>query len=140
MRSQQHGSVYWSDDGEHALRNLHKGKSLEEQLQHAFAYPYSPNWQDASTQSQCDSFDRHLGDEVQLAIHTGSKAHHVRRALQPRSLEKMLHVPFARAMFGTARDERAELLFMRLVQSFSSGLIEELHRSVSPALKSCGSD
>ena len=75
---QQHGSVYWSQDGEHALQNLHKGKPLEGQLHHAFSYPYSPNWQDASTQSQCDSFDRHLGDELQLAIHTGSKAHHVR--------------------------------------------------------------
>ena len=75
---QQHGSVYWSQDGEHALQNLHEGKSLEAQLHHAFSFPYSPNWQDASTSSQCDLFDRHLGDEVQLAIHTGSKAHHVR--------------------------------------------------------------
>ncbi|KAF6240439.1 hypothetical protein HO173_001107 [Letharia columbiana] len=73
---QQHGSVYWSEDGEHALQNLHEGKSLEAQLHHAFSYPYSPNWQDSSTQKQCDSFDRHLGDEVQLALHTGSKAHH----------------------------------------------------------------
>lgn len=82
---QQHGSVYWSEDGEHALQNLHEGKSLEAQLHHAFSYPYSPNWQDSSTQKQCDSFDRHLGDEVQLALHTGSKAHHVRRSLFPRS-------------------------------------------------------
>lgn len=84
---QQHGSVYWTQDGEHALRNLHKGKSLEAQLQHAFSYPYSPNWQDSSTQTQCDLFDRHLGGESQLAIHTGSKAHHVRRILFPRSVE-----------------------------------------------------
>lgn len=76
---QQHGSVYWSHDGEHALRNLHQGKSLEAQLHHAFSYPYSPNWQDSSTQKECDLFDRHLGDENQLAKHTGSKAHHVRR-------------------------------------------------------------
>ena len=75
---QQHGSVYWSQDGEHALQNLHEGKSLEAQLHHAFSYPYSPNWQDASTSSQCELFDQHLGDELQLAIHTGSKAHHVR--------------------------------------------------------------
>lgn len=75
---QQHGSVYWSRDGEHALQNLHEGKSLEAQLHHAFSYPYSPNWQDASTSSQCELFDQHLGDELQLAIHTGSKAHHVR--------------------------------------------------------------
>ena len=75
---QRHGSVYWSRDGEYALQNLDEGKSLEAQLQHAFSYPYSLNWQDASTSRQCEAFDRQLGDEHQLAIHTGSKAHHVR--------------------------------------------------------------
>ena len=78
---QQHGSVYWNKEGEHALRNLEKDKTLQSQLDHAFSYPYSPNWQDASTQEQCDIFDRHLGDEAQLAINTGSKAHHVSRDL-----------------------------------------------------------
>ena len=78
---QQHGSVYWNQEGEHALSNLNKDKTLESQLDHAFSYPYSPNWQDASTQEQCDLFDRHLGDETQLAMDTGSKAHHVSQAL-----------------------------------------------------------
>ena len=78
---QQHGSVYWSQEGEHALSNLNKDETLESQLDHAFSYPYSPNWQDASTQEQCDLFDRHLGDETQLAMNTGSKAHHVSQAL-----------------------------------------------------------
>ena len=75
---QQHGSVYWSQDGEHALQTLDEGSSLEAQLHHAFSFPYSPNWQDSSTQMECDSFDEHLGDDVQLALCTGSKAHHVR--------------------------------------------------------------
>ena len=74
---QQHGSVYWNKEGEHALRNLDKDQTLQSQLDRAFSYPYSPNWQDASTQEQCDIFDRYLGDEAQLAINTGSKAHHV---------------------------------------------------------------
>ena len=74
---QQHGSVYWNKEGEYALKNLDKDQTLQSQLDHAFSYPYSPNWQDASTQEQCDIFDRHLGDEGQLAINTGSKAHHV---------------------------------------------------------------
>lgn len=78
---QQHGSVYWNQEGEHALSNLNKDKTLESQLDHAFSYPYSPNWQDASTQEQCNLFDRHLGDETQLAMDTGSKAHHVSQAL-----------------------------------------------------------
>ena len=79
---QQHGSVYWNKDGEHALSNLNKDNTLESQLDHAFSYPYSPNWQDASTQEQCDTFDRHLGDETKLAIDTGSKAHHVSKILR----------------------------------------------------------
>ena len=73
----QHGSVYWSKSGEETLRSLDKDRGLEEQLNYAFAYPYSPNWQDASTQKECDAFDKCLGDEWKLAENTGSKAHHV---------------------------------------------------------------
>ena len=75
---QQHGSVYWSREGVESLRGLNKEKTLEENLKSAFSYPFSPNWQDASTQAQCDAFDRVLGSEVELAVATGSKAHHVR--------------------------------------------------------------
>lgn len=74
---QQHGSVYWSMEGSKSLQKLTAAQSLEEQLGDAFSYPYSPNWQDASTQEQCDMFDQCLGDEVKLALNTGSKAHHV---------------------------------------------------------------
>lgn len=42
----------------------------------AFAHDMSPNWQDASTQKQCDLFDAELGDPDILAKVTGSKAHH----------------------------------------------------------------
>lgn len=76
---QQHGSVYWSDDGERLLRCLDESLPLEEQLDHAFSYSFSPNWQDASTQAECETFDKHLGSEDALALNTGSKAHHVRR-------------------------------------------------------------
>lgn len=76
----QHGSIYWSENGERALQSLDSSRSLQEQLDGAFSHPYSPNWQDASTQKQCDAFDSHLGDETRLAQVTGSKAHHVRVA------------------------------------------------------------
>ncbi|KAL8721084.1 MAG: hypothetical protein Q9225_002156 [Loekoesia sp. 1 TL-2023] len=72
----QHGSVYWSPKGERALESLGSSQSLQEQLGEAFSHPYSPNWQDASTQKQCDAFDGYLGDETKLAVITGSKAHH----------------------------------------------------------------
>ena len=74
---QQHGSVYWSKAGEHALQSLDSSKSLASQLDHAFSHPFSPNWQDASTQTECDAFDAELGGQQHLADVTGSKAHHV---------------------------------------------------------------
>ena len=75
---QQHGSVYWGPNAEQLLRNLDAGKSLETQLEGAFSHPYSPNWQDSSTQQECNEFDAALGDPEHLAQASGSKAHHVR--------------------------------------------------------------
>lgn len=82
----QHGTVFWSQDAEHLLANLDAGKTLLEQLEGgakgerkgAFSHPFSPNWQDASTQKQVEAFDATLQDPKNLAEATGSKAHHVR--------------------------------------------------------------
>ena len=74
---QQHGSVYWSQKAETILSALKPECTLEGQLSEAFSWPYSPNWQDASTQTECDAFDKELGNEHDLAMATGSKAHHV---------------------------------------------------------------
>lgn len=84
----QHGTVFWSKDAEQLLANLDGSKTLVEQLQGgakgerqgAFSHPFSPNWQDASTQKQCEGFDAALHDPKNLAEATGSSAHHVRRA------------------------------------------------------------
>lgn len=85
----QHGTVFWSQDAEALLGGLDAKKSLHEQLVPAedgkksvFSHPHSPNWQDASTQKQCEAFDKELGDEQTLADVTGSKAHHVSFALR----------------------------------------------------------
>lgn len=79
----QHGTVFWSKDAETLLRELHASKTLVEQLEpqdknqkRALSHPHSPNWQDASTQHQCDAFDAALGNPEALAEATGSKAHH----------------------------------------------------------------
>ncbi|KAF2476373.1 xylulose kinase [Lindgomyces ingoldianus] len=80
----QHGTVFWSRDAEALLGGLDAGKTLLEQLEggskgekkSAFSHPFSPNWQDASTQKQCERFDVALRGPMQLAIATGSKAHH----------------------------------------------------------------
>ncbi len=76
---QQHGSVFWSQAGEELLANLDPGGRIVNQLSpKGFAHIWSPNWQDASTQKECDNFDAALGGEEELARITGSKAHHVR--------------------------------------------------------------
>ena len=72
----QHGTVFWGPDAENLLFNLDPGKPLSKQLDAALAHPMSPNWQDASTQQQCDAFDAELGSPETLAEVTGSKAHH----------------------------------------------------------------
>lgn len=74
---QQHGSVYWSRTGEEMLSTLNPDERLVDQLEKAFSHPYSPNWQDASTQKECDSFEGELGSPEKLAQVTGSRAHHV---------------------------------------------------------------
>lgn len=73
---QQHGSVYWNREAEGLLKSLDHEKDLAEQLSAALAHPWSPNWQDQSTQKECDAFDAELGDRQKLAVATGSGAHH----------------------------------------------------------------
>ncbi|PGH09351.1 xylulokinase [Blastomyces parvus] len=73
---QQHGSVYWNADAQRILAELDAGRGLEGQVAAALSHPHSPNWQDASTQRECDQFDGFLGGPGKLAEVTGSKAHH----------------------------------------------------------------
>lgn len=74
---QQHGSVYWNERAEGILKSLDSERDLVDQLAGALAHEWSPNWQDQSTQSECDAFDAELGDREKLAEVTGSGAHHV---------------------------------------------------------------
>ncbi|GAW11162.1 hypothetical protein ANO14919_005040 [Xylariales sp. No.14919] len=73
---QQHSSVYWNSDAETALKSLNPRHTLLEQLGGVFAYEFAPNWQDHSTQKECDDFDVHLGNPQKLADVSGSAAHH----------------------------------------------------------------
>lgn len=80
----QHGTVFWSHDAETIMVNLDASKTMSEQFEPgikgerngAFAHPMSPNWQDSSTQVQCDAFEAELGSAETLAEVTGSRAHH----------------------------------------------------------------
>lgn len=79
----QHGTVFWSRDADRIMGALDPSKTLLEQMKYgeekgAFSHAFSPNWQDASTQKQCEEFDTALGSKMKLAEVTGSSAHHVR--------------------------------------------------------------
>ncbi|KAK0737085.1 hypothetical protein B0T21DRAFT_286531 [Apiosordaria backusii] len=73
---QQHGSVYWSHEAEKLLSGLTADKPLVDQLTAAFSHPFAPNWQDHSTQHECDKFEETMGTPERLAQATGSAAHH----------------------------------------------------------------
>ncbi|KAK3357717.1 hypothetical protein B0T25DRAFT_167769 [Lasiosphaeria hispida] len=73
---QQHGSVYWSRGAETLLSGLQPDKTLVDQLTGALSHPYAPNWQDHSTQAECDQYDAQLETAERLAQVTGSSAHH----------------------------------------------------------------
>jgi xylulokinase len=55
--AQQHGSVYWGLAGEQLLGHMKPEETLVTQLEDAFVHPFSPNWQDASSQKECNAFD-----------------------------------------------------------------------------------
>lgn len=74
---QQHGSVFWGREAESLLGGLKADKPLVDQLTGAFSHPYAPNWQDHSTQAECDQYDAQLETAERLAQVTGSSAHHV---------------------------------------------------------------
>ncbi|CAK7264513.1 hypothetical protein SEPCBS119000_001029 [Sporothrix epigloea] len=87
---QQHGSVYWGKGADEQLARLQKStttssnaQALKDVLANAFSRPWAPNWQDHSTQAECDEFDARLATTAskddgprRLAETTGSAAHH----------------------------------------------------------------
>ncbi|BFZ56627.1 hypothetical protein PYCC9005_003674 [Savitreella phatthalungensis] len=73
---QQHGTIYWNSTASSTLASLDPSLSLADNLRGCLAYDRSPNWQDASTQEECEAFEHAVGGPHQLAKITGSKAHH----------------------------------------------------------------
>lgn len=74
---QQHGSVYWTEEGIEALTKLsaNLGSLSDQLIPDAFARPTAPNWQDHSTAKQCEILEKEVGGPDELATITGSRAH-----------------------------------------------------------------
>ena len=78
------GQRYWSAEAERIFASLSPESPLFDQLSpRAFTHPFSPNWQDRSTQAECELFERAAGGGEALARITGSRAHHVSDASNP---------------------------------------------------------
>ncbi|KJZ77043.1 Putative D-xylulose kinase A [Hirsutella minnesotensis 3608] len=90
---QQHGSVFWNSRAAECLRGLDpKRGGLVDQLPAALAHDVSPNWQDQSTQAECDAFDAALGGRQRLAERfTGTQIMRLRRIL-PEMYKKTAHI------------------------------------------------
>eukprot|EP00667_Euglena_gracilis_P007268 EG_transcript_7341 len=73
--AQQHGTVYWAQGAEGALRGLDPQLGLRAQLQDAFAVPASPLWLDGSTAAQCRRLEERMGGPAALAALTGARAY-----------------------------------------------------------------
>ncbi|SCU82420.1 LAME_0C01024g1_1 [Lachancea meyersii CBS 8951] len=74
---QQHGSVYWTQEGPKLLPQLTVDASLKDQLaSRAFSRNVCPNWQDHSTGNELQKFEEACGGATQLAHITGSRAHY----------------------------------------------------------------
>ncbi|KAJ2051136.1 hypothetical protein H4S04_002170 [Coemansia sp. S16] len=72
--AQQHGSVYWSQQGIETIGKLDVQRSLQEQLAGAFAVLDSPVWEDSSTTEQCQKLETWAGGSAELARISGSAA------------------------------------------------------------------
>ncbi|KAL1734024.1 hypothetical protein EV714DRAFT_203490 [Schizophyllum commune] len=72
---QQHGSVYWSVNGEKLLSTLDAAKPLTQLAPGAFAWQRAPIWQDSSTTRECRELEEAAGGAQQLADLTGSRGY-----------------------------------------------------------------
>ncbi|KAJ1792625.1 hypothetical protein LPJ62_000728 [Coemansia sp. RSA 2167] len=72
--AQQHGSVYWRQQGVETNKQLDPRVSLKQQFASAFAVLESPIWEDSSTSEQCRSLEQSAGGACKLARITGSTA------------------------------------------------------------------
>ncbi|GMT18661.1 hypothetical protein PFISCL1PPCAC_9958, partial [Pristionchus fissidentatus] len=73
--AQQHGTVYWTREGENNLERLKdaQGKNIDQALKGSFSKAECPIWMDSSTGEFVDHFDSVIPDLNRI---TGSRAYH----------------------------------------------------------------
>ncbi|ORX68005.1 actin-like ATPase domain-containing protein [Linderina pennispora] len=109
--AQQHGSVYWTQQGVESLARLDSKAALKEQLQNAFAVMDSPIWEDSSTAVQCKGLEQAAGSAANLARISGSVA-----------FERFTGAQIAKIK-QTDPDRWSQVAHISLVSSFAASLI-----------------
>ncbi|KAG8902474.1 hypothetical protein FRB99_004446 [Tulasnella sp. 403] len=71
--AQQHGSVYWNEEGVALLPKLDSSQTLADQLERGFSLPRAPLWQDSSTTAECRALEEAVGGPQALSDRTGSR-------------------------------------------------------------------
>ena len=73
--AQQHGSVFWSNEGLETLRNLDVDKFMHTQLTSDCFTTLSPIWMNHSTTTQCRDMEESVGGRDQMVYISGSKCY-----------------------------------------------------------------
>ncbi|XP_055384998.1 xylulose kinase [Condylostylus longicornis] len=109
--AQQHGSVYWSEDGIKSLKSLDADKFLHFQLsEKAFTLNKTPIWMDGSTEKQCAEMEKAVGGTANMVAITGSKCY------------QRFTGPQIRKIFQTAPKVYEHTFAISLVSSFLASI------------------
>lgn len=74
--AQQHGSVYWTQQGIDTLQKLDADCFLRTQInEDAFVLKNTPIWMDSTTTSQCLEMEEAVGGREEMVRITGSKCY-----------------------------------------------------------------
>lgn len=110
--AQQHGSVFWNQQGLDILRNLDPDKFLYNQLNEgAFSVKKSPIWMDSSTEEQCKELEEAVGGPDEMVKITGSKAYERFTGAQIRKI------------FQQQREAYDETVRISLISSFLASIL-----------------
>lgn len=117
---QQHGTVYFNDRADSALRSLRPDRPLREQVAGIFSRATAPIWMDTSTAAQCRELEEGVGGRRALLELTGNTAF------------ERFSGPQIRKFFQTDPQGYGRTACIGLVSSYAAGLLAGKLAPVDP--------